>query len=681
MGEAFSMATGGGAQPEAGRSVSKSHLVNRLNYLNFQDQSILVGLRHLVYDNAVFLRARPLPCGGERVECLWEQGESLRELLRSYRFDHLLIPDGKSYLVVNSESVQVDEQRLSLVLPPACREFQARRIKRHAASGVLVQMLQHAALFEGELVDFTPVSLRVAGAATAPSTFQWFNPETEVTLRLVKGGSILCSGSFRMANHAWNSTQQVVLRQSHDAIQRFKKKRYRNSRQQLLPSPNIVFDHPLIDKRINLKVADLSGTGLSVEESESDSVLMVGLVIPQLRISFAHGFSMNCSAQVVSRTVCEELRERTVRCGLVILDMEVRDHVKLLSILHQVKNERSYVCTDIDLNDLWDFFFETGFIYPGKYAHFQSNKEQIKLTYAKLYGDNPQIARHFIYLERGVILGHLAMVRFYSNSWMIHHHAARRSVTIKAGLAVLEQVSQYLNELENFAFAHLRHVYCYYRPDNKFPNRVFGGFARRNQDPRVCSQDSFGYFHFQGEAHPGRLPEGWQLAASSHFDLTELGSFYRFHSGGLLLEAFDLLGPQSDADQLEREYRALGFTKEKFYYSLKKEGSLKAFLLVNRTDAGFNMAELTNCVTLIVLDEELPRELAELSLQQVCHHYEEGSMPVLGYPLSWLDRRSVSYEKNYVLWILNLQYTDNYFEYCQGLFGFMKKEPQPAQRG
>jgi hypothetical protein len=521
------------------------------------------------------------------------------------------------------------------------------------------------------------VSLRATGSPDLPAALQWINPESLVNLLLLKGETILHSGAYQIISQSTpEKTRSFVLRQLHSNLHRFKKKKYRNIRQQLVPSPNIVFEHPLIGKRVNLKISDLSGTGFSVEESEGESVLMAGMIIPELKIGFAQGLSIKCAAQVVSRNVLSAMEgEATVRCGVAILDMDIRDHVKLLSLLHQVENRRSYVCTEVDMDDLWDFFFETGFIYPGKYAHFEANKEEIKRTYARLYGENPQIARHFIYLDRGAILGHLAMVRFYQNSWLIHHHAARKSVTIKAGLAVLDQVSHYLNELGNFYFAHLRYVFCYYRPDNKFPSRVFGGFAREQSNPELCSLDKFAYWHFHdsGGTAPG-LPASWELVLSTPFDLTELGSFYRHASGGLMVEAFDLGPGCLDAeDALAKEYRDLGFKKQRFCYSLRKEGGLQAFLLVNCTDAGFNMADLTNCVTLLVLDESLPRDLVELSLAQVSQHYEGREMPVLCYPVSYLDKEQLSYEKIYLLWILNLQYSDEYFHYCEGLFRSVKK--------
>jgi hypothetical protein len=660
-------------QAGSGRSVSKSHLVNRLNYLNFQDQAVLVSLRHEVYDDAISLKARPLPCAGERLDLVWAEIPSLKQLLKTYRFEYLLIADGRKYLVVNSELLSMNEDGLSLLLPAACREFQARKIKRHPAREISAQLIQHGVTLDCRLADFTPVSVRVTGVIGSPEALMWVNTESPVHLRLLREGKVIYSGNFAIhAREVSGKNCSFVLRQLQSNIQRYRTKKHRNARQQLLPSPNIVFEHPLIDKRVNLKIADISGTGFAVEEGEGESVLMAGMMVPDLKISFAHGFSLKCLAQVVSRNAAGE-EEGCVRCGLAILDMEIHDHVRLLSILHQVADRKSYVSAEVDLDELWDFFFETGFIYPGKYAHFQSNKESIKETYAKLYTHNPQIARHFIYLDRGVILGHLAMVRFYPNSWLIHHHAARKSVSIKAGLAVLDQVSRYLNELESFAFAHLRYVYCYYRPDNKFPSRVFGGFARKHQDQSSCSLDLFSYSFHQATGDRATLPEPWELAGSSRFDVAELARFYRHASGGVMMQAFELYPGGADPEELAREYRALGFRKEVHLYSLRKSGSLKAFFLVNCTDAGFNMAELTNCVTVMVLDEKVPPDFIKSCLEEIGRHYEGTGMPVLTYPFSYVEQNALPYDKVYLLWVLDLQYSDDYLEYCQGLFRTGKK--------
>ena len=60
--------------------------------------------------------------------------------------------------------------------------------------------------------------------------------------------------------------------------------------------------------------------------------------------------------------MCEEKRNDWAKCGLALLDMELEDYGRLSALLHQAKNRSSYICNIVDLDDLWNFFFKTGFI-------------------------------------------------------------------------------------------------------------------------------------------------------------------------------------------------------------------------------------------------------------------------------------------------------------------------------
>lgn len=658
----------------SGKIVNKRYLANKLNYLNFQDQTILIQLRHIKYDTTLALRAKPLPCVDEHLECQWEEIPDLHQVLNAYTFEYLLIPDSQKLLLVNPKVISMNDKSITLLLPLNGREFTYRKIKRYPGVDITAQFTQNSSLFHGTMVDFTPVSLRVNGSTEFPQEFQWISHESPVNLHLYVGQKILYSGECEIMRQNFDQERSFVLGPVRSSIRVIKPKQYRNIRQQLVPSPNMVFEHPLIGKMVNLKVIDLSGSGFAVEESEENSVLLPGMVIPALELSFAHSLSVGCKAQVLSRNIVSNNgKERLVRCGLSILDMDIHEHVKLLSILHQAADQNSYVCTEVDMDALWDFFFETGFIYPEKYAYFQANKEEIKATYARLYGQNPHIARHFIYLERGSIQGHMAMVRFYENSWLIHHHAARKT-SLKAGLTVLNQVGQYLNELQNLHFTHLRYVYCYFRQDNHFPNRIFGGFARQLNNRSGCSLDTFGYFHYRrGMAESPGLPDGWELGEATPFDFTELNGFYRHVSGGLMIEAFDLHSPLTRHDNLAEEYHRLGFKKERLFYAVRENGNLRALVIANITDAGFNMANLTNCVTMIAIEEGIPQDILEFTLDQISAHYEGHEMPVLVYPFTSVEEQSAMYEKTYLLWILDLSYSDEYFSFCDSLFKNSRK--------
>jgi hypothetical protein len=557
-----------------------------------------------------------------------------------------------------------------MLLPEACHEIISRKMNRHSCHGIHVRFSQNSAMYSGTLVDVSPVSLRTHVTAPPEQSFEWLNFAIPVNLQLYSEQKLLYSGECSIVRQNGDqSTGFFVLTPVNTNFQRFKPKKFRCSRHRLTPSPNMVFIHPLTGKTVNLKIIDLSGSGFSVEESARESMLFAGLLIPELELQFSHSCHMKCQAQVVHRTFVTGEGEDAVTCGLAILNMDMKDHVSLMSLLQQTENRDSYIDAAVDMDALWSFFFDTGFIYPSKYAFIHLNKGEIKRTYERLYTNNPSIARHFTYQKKGIILGHMAMVRFYENAWMIHHHAASKSESMKAGLMVLKQISRYINELHNLNSAHMKYVYCYFRPENKFPNRIFGGFAKQLNNQQGSSLDTFAYFHYR-KTGPGAtsLPDPWALTGIRPEDYAELKSYYGFTSGGLMMEAFDLQPSTAGPDVLAEEYQQLGFKKERRLYSLLEADELKAIIIVDVTDIGFNMANLTNCTTLIILDEMTPRFFVEAALGSVSEGYEHQEMPVLMYPAAYAVKHSLPVEKTYILWILNLQFTDPYFKYCDSFF-------------
>jgi hypothetical protein len=270
----------------------------------------------------------------------------------------------------------------------------------------------------------------------------------------------------------------------------------------------------------------------------------------------------------------------------------------------------------------------------------------------------------------------MAMVRFYDNSWLIHHHAASKTESMKAGLIVLKQISSYVNDLSHLHSAHLNYVFLYFRPENKFPNRFFGGFAKSLDDQKICSLDTFAYFHFKKTKPDIRsIPDTWALTEIRLEDYAELQRFYNFTSGGLMMEAFDLHSPPAVPDELAQEYQQLGFKKKRLIYSLLAEDELKAIIIVDVTDIGLNMANLTSCTTVIILDETTPHFSVEYALACVSEEYEHQQMPVLMYPLSYAEMHSLPIEKSYILCILNLYYIDYFLKYCDNIFHPFKIGP------
>jgi hypothetical protein len=320
------------------------------------------------------------------------------------------------------------------------------------------------------------------------------------------------------------------------------------------------------------------------------------------------------------------------------------------------------------MDALWNFFFDSGFIYPKKYVFLEENKEKIKAIYKKLYTQNQNIAKHFIYKDKDRILGHLAMIRFYENTWLIHHHAADRTVSQRAGIAVLDQIGRFINDSHQFYSIRMNYAFCYFRPENRFPNRVFGGVYKNISDPKGCSLDTFAYFHCRKASNDESvLDKPWELMQTQPEDLIELQNFYEFSSGGIMLEAMEL-NEENSIEGLSKEYQKLGLKKEKHVISLKRAGILKAVVIINISDVGLNLADLTSNIKIVVVDpSELTKDVLYLTLSQLSKKFDQDEIPVLIYPESYVDKNSIPYEKLYNLWTLNMQYTDDYFQYLDEL--------------
>ncbi len=658
-------------QLKAGRKISRKNLINILNYINFQDGRIIINFKHLKYGNIIFLKARPLPCHENTLDCLWVQTSELTQKLCSYRFLNFLVDDGQKLILVQADLKSINEEGISFDLRETCYEISSRKVRRHLCEGIQVGFIQNSVIFYGSLLDFNAVSFRVEVSTVQPQTFLWVNPEANVTIILKDGPEIFFSGECKIIRQTYGQkTRAFVLEPVNKQIH----KEIKSPRCKLSPSPNIIFRHPLTRKMINLEVEDLAGSGFSVEEYYEHSVLLTGMIIPELHIEFANDFRIRCRAQVIYRNVYTIDARTYVKCGMAILDMDIQEQVRLSSLLYRVRNKNFYVCNLVDLNALWRFFFETGFVYPEKYAAVHANKERFKETYEKLYTKNPNIARHFTYQGKGIIHGHISMLRFYENTWLFHHHAADRS-SFRAGLIVLDQIGRYVNDFYRLYSTHMNFVICYFRHDNKFPNRVFGGFTSELSKPKGSSIDPFAYFHFARTFGHQDLSELWILAKTQSEDLLELESFYEYKSGGLMLNALDMEPDMIDSEDLNKEYQKAGFKRERRLFSLKKEGILKAIIMVNVSDFGLNMSNLTNCIHIIVLDsDDLPPKVLNSTLSKLSQYYEEDEIPILLYPVSYAEDQSIPYDKIYNLWTINTLYTDYYLKYMENLLNHTQHE-------
>ncbi len=113
---------------------------------------------------------------------------------------------------------------------------------------------------------------------------------------------------------------------------------------------------------------------------------------------------MSCTAQVIYR---KRQEENKVCCGLAILDMDIHSYSRLNRILTLNMDHHSFISTEVDMDALWEFFFDTGFIYPKKYKLLQDYREEFKNIYREAYIRKTQKSPGTItYEENGRVYGH-----------------------------------------------------------------------------------------------------------------------------------------------------------------------------------------------------------------------------------------------------------------------------------
>lgn len=637
-------------------------LVNKLNHINFTDGHIFILFNHNETNEQILIKAYPLPCIKDELVCRLDT-ETNQDDLKKYNPAYLMIEDGYTTILAATETINRTDHQLKLTIPEKCHFMAKRKTKRYNCADISCKVIQGDFNNPGMLIDFTPSGLGIQ--LTGSGSKKSFDEKKSVLINLSQNGTRLFSGLCRcIRNDKDLPGGRTVFIPLNNQMALFPKREMRNPRQQIVPAFLMSFKHPFFKKTVERDIFDISTAGFSVKDKIDEEILLPGMIIPTITIRYAGILKIDCSAQVVYRQ--EDPENNIVQCGLAIIDIDVHSYSKLNHILGSYMDCNARVSNEVDMDALWEFFFDTGFIYGEKYGYLQPHREDFKETYRKLYQDNPDIARHFVYEKNGIIYGHIALVHAYEPSWIIHHFAARRMGNRLPGPAVLKQITQYISSYNRFPSAKMDHVMTYYQPDNKIIDRIFGRFARHLNNPKKSSLDLFSYLLFEKKSAGEKLPAGWELKEAVISDLIKLKEFYENASGGLFLSA---LGMEIPSESLKKSFIKAGFKRDCRTYCLSLEGQQAAFLIVNQSDMGFNLSDLLNGINIIVLEpDKLPWVVLSSAVGILSDIFTATKIPLLIFPAGYLSSQNIEEEKQYALWILQLRYaSDDYLLYMDSL--------------
>ena len=648
-------------------TITGKQTANKINHLHFRNRPFYIIYRTISSEEGIVITASPAPCVTSAITCHIpdKTAEELRN--KGYQPQYVIIPDDHAVIVIPAHEYNGKDGCLVFALPDSAYSVATRKTTRYRCNAIDAVITQNGFSVDGTMVNFSPEGFRIHLTNSSRSPLNWFNPDAETFVYLRDADRMLFSGACRFIRQSPRvANKEMVFAPVNDAIARFPSSRFRNPR--LTPDPPAIlsFYHPFARKRqFKREVVDLSTSGFCVRETVTESVLMTGMIIPDLTIRYIGALDIHCMGQVIYR---REETDGMVLCGIAIIDITISSYSMLSQILNYGQDYHSSISSSVDMDALWEFFFSTGFIYPQKYDLLHTHREEFTDMYNRLYQESPDIARHFTYEKDGDIYGHLSMVRAYEKAWLIQHHAARPLENTMPGFQILKHVMLFLHGIYHFPSAHLDFAMCFFRKDNKFPERIFGDFARSLNNPHKCSLDLFGYLTYTKGSSSDALPDDWELRDLSPLDAIELRNYYDRISGGLLLDTIGLEERDSPGT-IEDAYTRAGFVRHWHAYALLNNGMLSAVLIANHSNAGLNLSDLLNGIMIITTSPEgPPRTVLTAAVERLAAPYQQDRVPLLLYPSPYGGNQGIFCDKYYQLWITDMRYSQDFMEYMQTHF-------------
>jgi len=640
--------------------VNRKVLINLINHLHFTNEQVSVHVKDNRTGEEFLQQGEPGPYLNENVTI---------RFIDAVQFDpnihtplNLVIDNRKSLIVFPADLKKVNQESLVLSLPDVAHSYSKRQAVRHTCEGIDAEIIQGQFNVQGVLEDINPYDLRVYLNAPAD-----INPANPLFLILSQHNQTYFMGECRMVRSD-NKGSYIILKPFHNNRPVLSNRKYPSDRVRITPQPVINFTHPLCGLAVQNKINDISSSGFSVTVPDNESLLIPGMIIPQLTLQLPGMLHhLNCAAQVIYR---HKQNKDLAKYGFFIVDMSLNDQKRLFDAVSKTVDPHVNVTGRVNMDSLWELFFDSGFIYPDKYGIISPFTTTLKETYRKLYEEGKDIFTHVTYQEQGQVYGHLSMVKAYENSWIIHHLAARPMRGKRTGLKTLNHFINYLDCLYRLPVSSktMRYNFCYYRPENSFSDYYFGGVCKIFKRREICSLDLFGYMPMSVKSGENRLPDGWTIDLFSKDDLMLMREYYSGIGGGMMLDAYalecraaendakkEIIGSMADGncENIKGMYNKIGLTRDSKVYSIRHDGIIKAALIVDTSDLGVNMSELLNSIKIMVIDNTLPWSILQYAVNKLGKVYGSDLIMVLIFPYEYLGQQAVECKKRYYLWVLN----------------------------
>jgi hypothetical protein len=447
--------------------------------------------------------------------------------------------------------------------------------------------------------------------------------------------------------------------------------------------------HPVLGRKVTFPVRDLSIRGLSFESDYTRDLFWRGIRLRSCEILFGDEYHPLGSVRV--RTLVQSVTgtgEWDRRCGVEFHDLPAETESRLSAYILRNSNPRIRAPVAERIENVWELFTRSGFLYPSKMAYIRKMRPEIDETWKRLLSDDTPFYKQIVFSEGEEELGTASAVQVYEDTWLFQHLAASSHPVRLISKDVMLGLAQFLMENRN-----AKYLITYFRKENSFPRKMYGGFL-----DRYPSEEEFCFekYHFLsldldeqervgGQQRISTLGSGGGINVGHARDTDKeiIECYFEKHLHPLLIRSRSLSRDVLHLPETAAMFRDKGLKRERSCLVAKQGGKLLAFALLENSSLGVNLSGLLNAFSIYTVHPEgdracdARRSLLDAALTcyrswgarvAICLTKED----VLSHYMDAGFRK----EKEYVCLSWSRRMIKNYYDYVQEKFSRFEERKQ-----
>ncbi len=336
------------------------------------------------------------------------------------------------------------------------------------------------------------------------------------------------------------------------------------------------------------------------------------------------------------------------------------------------------VAHDVTFDDIWTVLMDSGFLYPEKLARLEPVLPCIKQTMRKLLKANGNLMATAVMRNEQTLEAHMNILRWCEQTWIVQHLAAlpmsARRLCASAQLTM--GFTQYGQLRPDIVWNKM-----YFRPNNLWPARVFGGYAKRVTDPTTSDLRTFHYLvaSTAGDSPQSLKPHtGIEVRQGGQEDKVMIEDWFTSRGRTVEVQANQLQASCNGLEKLSREYEQAGLLRRRESIIAERNGHVTGFALLEIASLGMNFSELTNSFTVHLMDDtddETRRELAEAAKQRYAEYGRTQCIALEDAEnLSAYEAAGFSKVKDYTCWTFHREHLFGMEQFFRALFARRRKD-------